>query len=74
MVNILLATRENVRFAAGALKAHKLRSALTVERTASRTFDDLRGCPPHPLSPNATGATGALLLRRGGRRGGASCP
>jgi len=30
MINILLATRENVRFAAGALRAHKLRSGLTV--------------------------------------------
>ena len=30
MINILIATRENIRFAAGALKSHKLRSGLTV--------------------------------------------
>ncbi len=30
MIDVLIATRENVRFAGGALAAHKLRSALTV--------------------------------------------
>ncbi|HEV3484523.1 MAG TPA: ABC transporter permease, partial [Vicinamibacterales bacterium] len=30
MIDLLFATRENVRFATGALASHKLRSALTV--------------------------------------------